>query len=264
MKESYIVENQITLPLWPFYTASAVLLGFGCSIWHVSYLWGLPHLPPWQLVTTVCMMFLFSGLMFLWPYVLKARLEVLASLPDSVKQLETILADADAVMKSFGKARTALEALRESVEQEKQSFDEMREAVLSELTDFKQKDLELQEQRRESKRNSLEIDAWRNVAVDYFEYLQRVLDSYPSNDPKRDLLDIVADTFGKFSQARCVERVCPSVGDPFIGELHEASAEETALDSEPGCILRCEEWGYRSGSDVLKRAKVILAKTSAS
>lgn len=251
------------LAKWPFYLAAFVLLTAACSIWHVAYVWDKPYFPSWQLITTVAIMLLASGVVFVWPHALGARLQVLGSIPDSVRELENILSDADSVIRSYGKARMATEALREAVEAEKQAFEQMRETVLQDLMDIKHKDLELQEARREFARVESEVQAWQQTTIDYFDYLQRALECYDEDDVRKPVVAKAAEVLDKLIQPRELVRIAPSPGDPFVDEVHQAEKEEESGAVEPGCILRCEQWGYRVGSDVAQSARVVLSKAPA-
>lgn len=256
-------DSRPVLAVWPFYLAAFVLLAAACSIWHVAYVWDKPYFPSWQLITTVAIMLLSSGIVFVWPHALGARLRVLGSLPDSVRELETILSDADSVLRSYGKARMAIEALREAVEAEKQAFEEMRQTVLHDLIDIRQKDMELQETRRECARTASEVKAWQQTTIDYFDYLQRALECYDEDDPRKPTIGKAADVLDKLTVPRELVRVAPQPGDPFVDEVHQAEKEEESAEVPPGSVLRCEQWGYRLGSEAVQAARVVLAKAPA-
>lgn len=252
----------VTLPSWPFYIAAALLLITAVSIWHIAYVWDRPYFPSWQLITTVSLMFLAAALLFVWPHILYARLQVLADLPESIKRLEFLLSDADTVLRSYGKARTAIEALRESVDSEKKSFEDMWQEVFQSLMDFQQKDLEVQELRRDRERACLEIDAWQRTAVEYLDHLQQILGALEADDPRRATVERTASAFTKYSAPRSLERICPTAGEPFIEDDHQAHEEEDSSEVPAGCIVRCDEWGYRAGEEVVKRAKVVISKST--
>lgn len=105
-----------------------------------------------------------------------------------------------------------------------------------------------------------EIDAWKQMGMDYFAMLQRGIEQYGEEDPRGMALLRDAEIFARFCAGRGLERITATAGDPLVTELYQVIDEEASTAVAPGAILCCEEWGYRSGTEVYKRARVVLAK----
>jgi len=253
-------QTTINIPKWPFYLASLTLAAIGMSIWQVAYRWDKPFFPSWQLIVIVSFMCVSSALIFVWPSIIMARLQVMADLPGTVKEFTSALADADTAAKSFGKARIAVEALREGVQEEAKMMEAMRDEFIHYIGSLKEKDHELQSIRLEYESSQKQINAWEDVAVDYLDYLQRLLEQDSVGESETAVIKRAADIFSRFISSRSLERIMPLEGDPFMFEMHQAVGEQHNDTVEPGFVLKCEEWGYRSGTVIKKKAKVILAR----
>lgn len=112
-----------------------------------------------------------------------------------------------------------------------------------------------------SARNAL--DAWQNVAIEYFETLERGIEGYGADDPRGRALARDADIYARFCAARGLERITAETGDPVAPGLFQVTGERETHEAPAGTILACTAWGYRSAATVFKPAQVILAKAPA-
>lgn len=137
--------------------------------------------------------------------------------------------------------------------------DTLHEMVTA-VREIKRKDDELAALRLQLTAAQREIDAWKHMAIEYFDMLQRGIEQYGEEDVCGKALLRDADIYARFCAARGLERITASPGDPLIAELYQVIDEEQTDRIPSGAILRCTEWGYRSGSEVYKRAHVVIVK----
>ena len=78
-------------------------------------------------------------------------------------------------------------------------------------------------------------------------------------DPLSEGIQLVYKNFQKILQKNNVTPI-ESVGKMFDVHLHDALMEETRDDLEPGTITNEVQKGYMMGENVLRHAKVIVAK----
>lgn len=149
------------------------------------------------------------------------------------------------VIKEIRRLRTEMGAIAEAVHDSHTTANEDLHTLRLEL---------------ESTRNA--IEAWQETAIDYFETLQRGIEEYGEEDPRGKALTRDAAFFARFCAARGFERITAQPGDPLVDGLFQVIEEEITDDVPAETILRCVEWGYRSGTIVHKRAKVVLAKAA--
>jgi molecular chaperone GrpE len=78
-------------------------------------------------------------------------------------------------------------------------------------------------------------------------------------NPLSDGIELVYKNFQKILQKNNVKQF-ESIGTMFDVHLHDALMEETRDDVEPGTITNEVQKGYMMGDQVLRHAKVIVAK----
>jgi len=121
------------------------------------------------------------------------------------------------------------------------------------------RDSELMDLRLTTERYRLEIEAWKRAAMEYMDALQRGIELYGPDDPRAAALQRDADVFARFCSARGLDRISANPGDPLVEGLYQVIGEEKIEGMVPGTIAYCTEWGYRSGTELHKRAKVVIA-----
>ncbi len=137
-----------------------------------------------------------------------------------------------------------LQKTRKDIEQLKYSLDEM-----------------LIYQRQQNGILKREIEEWEQTAVDYFRLLERAID-YEA-DGNQSLLQKILDEFARIAAVRGLERIIPEANQTLNEKLHEAVDIEESSEISPGNIIKCKGWGYRVGSHVIEKAKVVIANIPA-
>ena len=79
--------------------------------------------------------------------------------------------------------------------------------------------------------------------------------------PLTEGIELVYKNFQKILQKNNVKPF-EAIGKPFDVHLHDALMEEVRDDVEPGTITNEIQKGYMMGDDVLRHAKVIVAKNN--
>ncbi len=104
------------------------------------------------------------------------------------------------------------------------------------------------------------VESWKEMAIEYFETLERGIEEYGVEDTRGKALLRDASIFARFCESRGLERINAQPGDILVEGFFQVIDEELTNVVQSGTIFICKEWGYRSGTNVYKRAKVILAK----
>lgn len=117
------------------------------------------------------------------------------------------------------------------------------------------------QQRQENGNYKREIEQWLNASISFFKLLERAM-VYEENAENLATIEKLTGEFGRIFSNRGLERIIPSVNEPFDDRLHEAIGETESADVGAGNILQCEGWGYRWGSHVIERSAVIIVKSS--
>jgi molecular chaperone GrpE len=91
--------------------------------------------------------------------------------------------------------------------------------------------------------------------------LERTL-SFVKPDEKNPLADGIELVYKNFQKILEKNHVKPfeSVGKPFDVHLHDALMEQVSEEVEPGTVINEIQKGYMMNEDVLRHAKVIVAK----
>jgi molecular chaperone GrpE len=71
-------------------------------------------------------------------------------------------------------------------------------------------------------------------------------------------LAMLRDQLLKGLESVGVERIEPTVGEPFNPGVHEAVMRQAAEGVEPGCVSMVFQGGYRIGDSILRPAKVAV------
>jgi molecular chaperone GrpE (heat shock protein) len=114
-------------------------------------------------------------------------------------------------------------------------------------------------QRQENGNLKREIEGWEQAAVDYFRLLERAINC--EADRNQSFLQKILDEFANITVVRGLERVIPRENQHLNEKLHEAVEIEESYEISPGNIIKCKYWGYRVGSHVIEKAKVVIASS---
>lgn len=114
---------------------------------------------------------------------------------------------------------------------------------------------------REQQSRRITIDLFRSV-LPLLDDLQLALRAEPdSADPAqlRTGLELISDKFLQVLQDHRIEAV-EAVGQPFDPMVHEAMFQEETDDAPDGQVLEEFERGYQLGEDLIRPARVKVAK----
>jgi molecular chaperone GrpE len=90
---------------------------------------------------------------------------------------------------------------------------------------------------------------------------REAVDHLPTRDPVRQGIDLLIREWEKFLRSEHVETVARG-GAPFRAETMEAVAEAPATGRHPsGTVVEIVQQGYRQGDDLLRPAKVVVARS---
>lgn len=248
---------------WPFFLAAAA--AFVASIFTFLLLSGFPSIAGNPGLFALCVML---GVMLvpvgcfclLLPAVIMARAHALRGFSQSLLEVNARWTDLEAVRREHYKARTAIESLADGLVDEKADLvatcSELRQLV----ADRKQTDDELSRQRQETAMLDRKVREWEQVAKEFFQSLERVIEDTAGN-----LSPEVVKAYEKACRdfARCIgptgaDVIRPEKDAPFDGRLHKIVADEPSSEVMPGHVLRCTAWGFRF-PDSIEHARVVLA-----
>lgn len=171
-----------------------------------------------------------------------------------------MLRQAEKSVKEYRRARVAIDALRESVAAERKPLDAMAQELQTGLFHYHALEEDLQQTRQQHASCAHQLAAWAETAIQYFEYLQRLLAQMPAEDPGNHLIQQAADTFARYCEARGLDRINPLPGDPVLPGLHQIVDEVASLHLPDGVVYRCASWGYRLGATVVTPAKIWIVR----
>lgn len=113
------------------------------------------------------------------------------------------------------------------------------------------------EQRQKNGELKRKIQDWEQAAIDFFQLLERAIE-YDRSENKQSIEKILSE-FERTVINLGLERINPQQNESLNEKFHEAVTEEES-NYPPGNILKCTSWGYRIGDNVIKKAKVVVAK----
>ncbi len=214
------------------------------------------------LVFIACGLFVYPLLRTLFPQLRALRQQqaaVNAQLA-AIVELRELFAEAPALVKENRRARVAIEALREGVLTERGQVETATRELREGLFRMRALEEELQQARLAQAHSDRQLESWVESAIDYFEYLQRLIKQLPPEDPRLALLRQMAAIFARFTAAHGLNRIFPSPGEPPVSGLYQVIGEEEHRELPSGMISHCESWGYRLGSQVIRPAEVYLVR----
>ena len=125
-------------------------------------------------------------------------------------------------------------------------------------------EIENMRRRHDQERVQLIFDANKRLITELLptvDDLERTL-SFVKPEEKNPLVEGIELVYKNFLKVLERHHVKPieSVGKPFDVHLHDALMEEERTDVEPGTITTEVQKGYKMNNDILRHAKVIVAK----
>ncbi|XZF60603.1 MAG: nucleotide exchange factor GrpE [Gloeotrichia echinulata DVL01] len=193
--------------------------------------------------------FLVSCSFFLWIYLRNQAQEFVGFWPKAIDELKRV-----------GRAYfTNTAAIEENSEQVKKLHNDIEQEIRGLVESNNSIAKELMELRQEKGNFKRDLEIWNNSAIDFFQTLEQGLEKEENNE-RRNVMEKNLQEFEMIVNKRGFYRIIPSLNDKNDESEHEFKDYEQSSNVEPGSILKCACWGYRSGGKVLQRAKVILAK----
>ncbi|MEH1832728.1 MAG: nucleotide exchange factor GrpE [Nostoc sp.] len=186
---------------------------------------------------------------FLWIYLRIQDQEFVSVLPKAIDELKRV-----------GRAYlTNTAAIEENSEQVKKLHNDIAQEIKGLVDSNNSIAKELMELRQEKGNFKRDLENWNKSAIEFFEILERGLENKENNE-RQNVIEKNLQEFERIVKKHGLSRIAPSPHEKNDESEHEFKDYEESSDVEPGSILRCDRWGYRSGTTVLKRAEVILAK----
>jgi molecular chaperone GrpE (heat shock protein) len=186
---------------------------------------------------------------FLWIYQREQDQQFVSVLPeviDEVKKVSRVYYNNTSAIQENSES---VQKLHNSIEQEIGRLAESNKNIEKILIDMRQEKRQLQD----------ELDNWNQSSIEFFELLKRGLETEENNEC-RNVFKRNIKEFEIIVNNRGLSRISPSINDRFYESEHDCKGEELSSDVEEDSILKCVQWGYRSGREVLRKAEVILAK----
>ena len=148
-------------------------------------------------------------------------------------------------------ATTSAEASKEAVD-----WRDMALRLRAEMDNYRRRQQRLAEEQIAAERKRL-LSAFLTVP----DNLERIVTHLRPDDPHHESIKVAYDEFMKLLRLEGVEAI-DAVGAPFDPQLHEAVAMVPAVDGqhEQMLVIDEEQKGYRIGEQILRPARVIVAK----
>ncbi|OLP19992.1 nucleotide exchange factor GrpE [Leptolyngbya sp. 'hensonii'] len=189
---------------------------------------------------------------FIVPYTQQMDQEVLEALPRSLEDLRKLGREYYKNTSAIQDNSALVERLQATIAQESPALLEVKQAM----------DELLIRQRQENANLKREVEDWVASVIHFFRLLERAL-IYEQGLDSRATLEKLLQEFAHTCSTRGLERILPVANDTLDARFHAVIGEEAVSEQPSGQILRCESWGYRLGSTVIERAKVVITRSEA-
>lgn len=186
---------------------------------------------------------------FLWIYLREQDEQFVSELPKVIEEVKRAGREYYKNTAAIENNSDKVEKLHNAIEQEIKNLVKINSSIEKQL-------MELRQEKGNCER---ELNNWNKSAIEFFQILERGL-KHEKNNERREVMEKNIYEFDLIVQKRGLYRIKPSSNDTYDENEHEFKHDEESSSIEPENILRCERWGYKSGTEVLQRAEVILAK----
>lgn len=163
------------------------------------------------------------------------------------------------------KLRTALADASDAIGQANKELSDQLQRTSEELRrtiGYLDKQLDVHEQlieeRLRTARLTQELNSWKRFALAYAQTLERTLAHPCLTDAYRDAAATLLHDFRRIVGPLGIDLIIPLQGDPFDERVHQSIGVEQVTGIPPFSVARCESWGFRDGSVVLERARVVV------
>ena len=244
----------------PFYVAAGLLVLVGAVLWGALYRWNIASALSWPALGWCAVMLALAALFYVCPALLDHRERLLMRLPDAMRDMREMLGETENILKEYRRARTAIESLRESVTTERSTTEVLAHQLQEHVLNIQAVERDLQKTRMESAERAREVERWMQSAMDFEDFLHRILQQYHEDTTSAGLVRDIADVFAQYTAARGLERINLKPGDPLVPGLFQIVTEETNPVLMPDTVARCLTWGYRRGTTIIRPATVAIVK----
>lgn len=117
---------------------------------------------------------------------------------------------------------------------------------------------QLAEERLRTAKLEAELESWKRFAVAYVRTLERTLAHPCLPDGYKDAAVKLFHDYRRLIAPLGIDIIAPGPGDPLDDRLHQAVRQEACASIAPMSVVRCVEWGIRSGDKVVERASVVI------
>ncbi|MEH2335956.1 nucleotide exchange factor GrpE [Nostoc sp.] len=190
---------------------------------------------------------------FLWIYLRNQDQEFVGFLPKAIDELKRVGREYYKNTSAIEDNSDHVEKLHNRIEQEINRLEESNNSFVESNKSIEKILIEL---RQENGNLQRELGDWNQSIVEFFQLLERAIETEHNNE-------VIKKSIQEFEQIvnkHGFYRIVPSSNDKFDENEHECKDEKQSSETKPGCILKCDRWGYRLGAKVLQRAEVILAR----
>lgn len=190
---------------------------------------------------------------------LRAPLDSLHTLPQSLLEAAEIMGDLEEWKRENAKTRTKLNTFLQTTESGlKESADKIEVACNRFVTQAQEDETQSQETFRVQK----ELSEWQATMVDYLKSQERTLSLPDLSREYRDACQKSTDVLIRAVQSCGLDVIQPKLGTKFDANLHRYDGErqpenEGERQVSEGYILQCTQWGFRNGSHVVLSAAVV-------
>jgi molecular chaperone GrpE (heat shock protein) len=235
-------------PLLYVLTATILIISVVCLAVAISPInkYDIDH----NILFVISAIYLLAGCsFFLWIYQREQDQQFVSVLPgviDEVKKVSRVYYNNTSAIQENSES---VQKLHNSIEQEIGKLVESNKNIEKILIEMRQEKRQLQD----------ELDNWNQSCIEFFELLRRGWETEENNE----CLNVFEKNIQEFElivNKRGLYRIIPSENSKFEISEHDCKVEEISSDVEEKSILKCVQWGYRSGREVLRRPEVILQK----
>lgn len=206
-------------------------------------------------------MLLTAGFTCVWPTMHRYQAEALIDLPVALNDVQARLTDLHTVRREHKKAADMIDGAATVLDQARTALADLSKEMAATLVQRAQLEQQLTEKRQEVERGHKETARWRAGVVLFVEALERALDpSHPLPPEYRKAYEKATRDFLGCVGPLGLEVIRPNPNDPLDERIHQVEADELTEAVEPGHVVRCTGWGYRTGGTVERHATVVLAK----
>ncbi len=115
--------------------------------------------------------------------------------------------------------------------------------------------------RQDVARRDRSLETWDEIAIDFLDGLDRVLQHHGPNSPEGESAQRIAFQFSRHIQRAGLDTINPNAGDVYVPGLHSIEEIVVAMDErEIGTVSKVIRLGFRRGEHVIRQAKIVMSE----